>query len=451
MTVISKVNELVLQMLKNFLRIDNCTRWSQYCVQTPVEDGVLVFNMLTRELVLLSKEEHDSFTDIDYLKEHWFVVPETTKEKEYADLVKWVLSARQSKSKDITGYTIFTTTDCNARCFYCFELGRSRFPMSCETAEEVVQYIKAHCGGKEVKITWFGGEPLFNQPAIEAICKGLHRNKIPFTSTMVSNGYLFDDETVQKAVKGWNLKSVQITLDGTEKVYNKIKAYIYREGNPYEIVMSNIERLLDTGIRVSIRLNMDLYNAENLLALAEELAQHFRDKKGLSVYAQHLFKDDTPDAELYSEEEWDKREAAMYRLNECLDRNGLSSKGGISKKIKVNHCKADSGRSVTILPDGNIGLCEHYTESEFIGHIDKEGFDESVVESWKERMPEIPECATCFYYLDCIKLKKCASSSVCYKQFRQEKLRSVQRAMVNEYRKWQTNTVSDEDEDDGDC
>ena len=120
----------------------------RYCVETFVDDGVLLFNLLTRELVLLSKQEHDRMTELDYLWEHWFVVPEDANEKEYADLVKWVLSARQKKSGAITGYTIFPTTDCNARCFYCFELGRSRVPMSRETALKVVEYIKTHCQGK---------------------------------------------------------------------------------------------------------------------------------------------------------------------------------------------------------------------------------------------------------------------------------------------------------------
>jgi len=27
---------------------------------------------------------------------------------------------------------------------------------------------------------------------------------------------------------------------------------------------------------------------------------------------------------------------------------------------------------VTILPDGNIGLCEHFSEDEFIGHIESD-------------------------------------------------------------------------------
>ena len=68
------------------------------------------------------------------------------------DFVRLVLRAQSKDMDPIIGYTIFTTTDCNARCFYCFELGRSRIPMSEETAHKTARYIRDHCGGEKVKI-----------------------------------------------------------------------------------------------------------------------------------------------------------------------------------------------------------------------------------------------------------------------------------------------------------
>ena len=445
MKVISEPNKSVLMIMKRFLGSEKSVRWSQYCVITPTADGFLVFNLLTRELIFLNNDEYSSFSHSDYLRDHGFVLPENTNEKELADFVKLVLSTQQKKPSAITNFTIFTTTDCNARCFYCFELGRSRIPMSCDTAKKVIGYIKDHCGGNKVRIGWFGGEPLFNSSVIDIIANGLHNEKIDFTSYMISNGYLFDNDIVCRAAECWNLKNVQISLDGTEKVYNKIKSYIYPGTNPFEIVMDNIERLLDNGIHVSIRLNMDVYNSDDLLALAKELGCRFKERNGINVYAHHLFKSDTPDAVLYSEEEWAIRNAAMERLYNVLDEYGLISKGGIAKSIKTHHCMADSGNAITILPDGNLGLCEHCTETEFIGHLDQQEFDKAVVESWKERVPQIPECAECFYYLDCIKLKKCSTSRICYPQYRQKKLKDIQRAMIFEYDNWLKPKKTDKD------
>lgn len=451
MKIISEANESVLTMLRLFYINEERTRWSQHCVITPAIDGMLVFNLLTRELIFLDQVEFERFDKLDYLKRHWFVVPVNLKEKDLADFVKLRLYTQQPKSNRIVDYTIFTTTDCNARCFYCFELGRSRIPMSCETAEKVVRYIGAHCGGKEVRIGWFGGEPLFNVEAIDSITEGLHREGIKFTSRMVSNGYLFDDGIVHRAVSSWNLKTVQITLDGTERIYNKIKAYIYPDSNPFDVVMDNILRLQQAGIRVSIRLNMDLYNADDLLVLVDYLAARFAGRKGISVYAHHLFKGNTPNAELHTMDDWNKRQEAMDRLNDALERNALLPNKGISKNFRLSYCMADSGKAVTILPDGSIGLCEHCTEGEFIGHLDRNDIDTDVVASWEERTPEIAECSNCFFYMDCIKLKKCFTGSTCYPQFHKGKLKEIQRAMRYEYERWRSKTNTAEDEDDSFC
>ena len=446
MQIITPPHESTLKILSKFLTPSPCTRLLHYVIQEPVEDDTLLYNLLTRELVLLSEEESRDLFSLDYLRKHWFTVPEGTKEREYADLVRWVLQNKQKKSKNITGYTIFSTMDCNARCFYCFEKGRAKPVMTAETAEKTVRFIRDHCGGEKVKLSWFGGEPLFNPGVIDIICQGLREKNIDFSSTMISNGYLFDQNTVTKAATDWNLKRVQITLDGTEKIYNRVKAYIYREGNPYRIVLENIGHLLDAGVSVSIRLNLDLYNAEDLLDLAQEIAEIFAGRNGLSVYAHHLFEGNRPMAQQHTGEEWDKRDATMTRLNETLEKHGLLSTRGISKKPKLNHCMADSGTAVTILPDGHIGLCEHHSDSEFIGHLDSETFDQTMIQSWKETTPPIPECETCFYYPACIRLKKCANGSMCFEQERRNKLRAAKREIVMEYRRWRNAEVEDADE-----
>ena len=436
MKVISKANNSILTILSGFRQYGVCNRWSQFCIKTTVAEGVLIFNMLTRELILLDQKEYAQYTELEYLHKHWFLISENVKEKDLADYLRFVLANRQTNDPEITSYTIFTTTDCNARCFYCFELGGSHVTMSPETAEKVVRYIKIHSGDKKVNIGWFGGEPLLNTKAIDTIAQGLQREGIKFSSHMISNGYLFDADTIYKAVSSWKLNKVQITLDGTESIYNRIKAYTYQNTNPFEIVMNNISCLLDANIRVSIRLNIGLHNAEDLLLLANELSYRFRGMTGISVYTHYLFRRNISDAQLYSDEKWESLEIAMQQLNDALEIYGLLPHKGIPKNIKFNHCMADSGSAITILPDGHVGLCEHYTDSEFVGHIDQGYIDATMAESWKEKMPEIPECAGCFYYLDCIRLKKCHNTRECHEVFRRQRLTSVRKAMQYEYVEW---------------
>ena len=68
---------------------------------------------------------------------------------------------------------------------------------------------------------------------------------------------------------------------------------------------------------------------------------------------------------------------------------------------------ADDDASVTILPDGRLGKCEHYSESETFGSIYSDGRDADMIQSWKEQLEEQAECGICPLYPQCIRLKKC--------------------------------------------
>ena len=113
--------------------------------------------------------------------------------------------------------------------------------MSEETGFKVVEFIADHCGkNRKVTLDWFGGEPTLGIERIDQISRGLREKQIRFTSLMISNGYLFSDELIRRATEIWNLTDIQITLDGTEEIYNRTKAYVNAENNPYHTVLDNI-------------------------------------------------------------------------------------------------------------------------------------------------------------------------------------------------------------------
>ena len=78
--------EIILPRNKNIARLlgalkmsQGPVRWSTCLLRAPVEDGTLLFNTLTLELVHLGREELNEPMD-DSLRErltsHWFLVPE---------------------------------------------------------------------------------------------------------------------------------------------------------------------------------------------------------------------------------------------------------------------------------------------------------------------------------------------------------------------------------------
>ena len=142
-------------------------RLLHFVVQQPVDEGLLLYNVLTKAVVVLDPAEARQLTadpaSVPGLVEAWFVVPQSHDDRRLAQEVRAVARMLQPPVRGIKTYTIFTTTDCNARCFYCFQKGRSQIPMRDETAVATADYIVRHAAGQKVRLCWFGGEPLYNK------------------------------------------------------------------------------------------------------------------------------------------------------------------------------------------------------------------------------------------------------------------------------------------------
>lgn len=404
-------------------------RLMTYVVQQPVDDGVLLYNTLTCSLVLLTPDEAADITAQQELIDRWFLVPQDYDDRKACIEIRQLAALLKPADQPITDYTILTTTGCNARCFYCFEKGMKSVSMTAETASKVVRYIMAHRGDEEVKISWFGGEPLVNAKVIDLICTELREQGVPFCSTMISNGYLFDADKVQRARDLWQLRSVQITLDGTEQTYNRVKDYVYRGVNAFERVLQNIGLLTAAGIRVNIRLNVDQHNIGEMAVLVELLHQRFGTNEHLTVYSMQLYGEHSPEdsAELF---------AQRMQLKQQIAQCGYKLKRGLQKDIKLVHCMADSDERVMIAPDGHLGKCEHYIDSNFFGHIDSEERDEAILLKFKERQADNEACATCFYYPQCILLTMCEIDVGCTPEYQQEHLYETMESMKYEYERY---------------
>ena len=399
-------------------------RLMTFVVQAAIDDGLLLLHNMTKEMVLLSQEEQAVFeqspTDLPELISHWFLVPEEHDDCQLSLQLRNVARLMEPKQTNITGYTVMTTSDCNARCFYCYELGQARRPMTEQTAQQVAEYIIKHSGGEEVSIGWFGGEPLFNKPVINHIANRLKEAGVKYSSTMTSNGFLLDAETVKEAHDLWNLKKVQITIDGTEQTYNRVKAFIYKGVNAYETVMQNIGHLLAADIAVTIRMNIDMHNADDLERLAEELHERFKDDKHLSAYLHLLFEDNAKRVGACND---DKRRLLMEKMRlieDKLEGWGLFRRHTYEPMIKTGYCMADNDGSVVIQPDGYITKCEHYTDSHHVGHINQDGFDAEKIAYFKEKGTMVKEfCRKCVKYPDCMFLLSCPNFEECYPEMPQ--------------------------------
>ena len=225
---------------------------------------------------------------------------------------------------------------------------------------------------------------MYHKPPICTICKALWDYGVNDTSQAISNACLFDRETIAQAVSLWNLTSVQVTLDGTRETYNRVKAFIYKDSDPYSHVLNHIEALSDAGIRVVIRLNLGLYNAEEMSALVSELAERFYGRTNLKMYTRLLF-ETAGNAPLNYDV---GKRTALYQKQQAIERQifkyGFQPDIPLKRSICTTHCMADKGSAIVITPSGHIGLCEHYSGEYLIGHIAEEKTDFEMAEVYTQ-------------------------------------------------------------------
>ncbi len=446
-TLVNKIE--VLSQILNEQKIEKYDyRFLKYVSKVTFEDGLLLYNMLTGELLFLNKAEEKLINiknseTYKYLIENWFLVP-----KDFDDLkfIKQIEDSTMAIKKIYTApklrtFVILPTTDCNARCFYCYELGCKHINMTEKTAHDVAKYIIDKKQDGKILIRWFGGEPLCNTKAIDIISSELNNDNIEFDSTMVSNSYLFDEELVEHAKEHWHLKMVQVTLDGTENVYNKVKNYIYKDAsNPFKKVLDNVKFLLDAGIIVKVRMNMDKHNAEDLFTLTNSLLAKFADYDNFWMYPHTLYEDSCNAVKKQSAAEAIALENKCRQLYDIIKSNSKQNRTDrmLMKDKRLGAiCMADSDSAILISPEGNLGKCEHFTDDHFIGSIYSEKLDLNLINSFKERVSLWEKCLNCELRPMCYHLKECSNrEKICYEERKQRKISGIRDEMLRIYNKF---------------
>lgn len=421
-------------------------RFMKYCLITNIDNGKLIFNGLTRTLVFLRNDEINSIGNINqysFLYKYYFLVDEDFKEEEIVERIRENL---RIPIDDLyldcpETYTILTTTKCNARCFYCYEMNsKKKHHMTEETANKVADYIiNTADRRKRINLAWFGGEPLFNMKVIDIITQKVRDAGQQFTTTYTTNGYLFDKDLVLKAKNLWNAVHMQITLDGTEEVYNKVKNYIHKDPiSPYKKVLNNIAMLLNNGITVTIRMNLDFHNSENLKELVGELYQRFKNHPGLFMYAWPVFEDSN---NIKTKDEHIEIYNRLEELESVMKSYGYFTGQMPKTDIAYAQCMADDGKSVTISPDGDLGTCEHLIDSNFWGNIeDPSKKDMNELLQWRNYEKPLEICKDCPIYPSCIRPSRCREMSKCDEQIKQWNLRKHTEGIIKMYKDSKRNT-----------
>lgn len=442
MRIVTKQSELFKKILTHQeFDLNREYRLIKYIVTLKYKEMYLLFNTLSRQIIALTLNEYDNLNRgikdniFEKLVDLYFIVPINHNDEFLYNQIITFANIMLNKSS-INNFAVFSTLKCNARCFYCFEHGVNQYHMTNQTAIDVAEFIIKK-STDNVKLLWFGGEPLFNIEPINIISEKLDAASKKFKSIIITNGYLFDKHIVDLALKKWKVYMVQITLDGTEEVYNKCKNYIYKNvDSPFYRVLNNIELLLKNGIKVLIRLNMDNHNKIDLYKLVDILDERFSKYKELiSVYVWLLYDNRGATKTIRSNIERHMLTNELIKLEEYIYEKNLNTKAIPDSKIKLTSCMADSDDSTVILPNGDLGKCDHHTNDEIYGSIYSDNIDSHLINSWKERKTRFDLCKKCPLEPECIQIKKCPDDGAydCDIFSQRQKLEKVYVLMKNAY------------------
>lgn len=336
------------QSLYNYIKVGK----EKVAIYNTYSNGIAILDYNEYEKLLRIQDFNVIDTDIQEFVRQGFVIDTENDEQKIVNYCRY----RDTFLKNRPIYRILTTTSCNARCFYCYEHGIPVLTMSKKTAENVADYIIMSAKNVDrITLNWFGGEPLLNPTIISLIANKVRLalgDKI-VSSTIITNASLFTKELIHIAKREWNLTNIQISLDGLKEYHERRKAYT-NILNSFDKTIEIVNCLLAEGLHVSLRLNYDKKNYEDIVKLVYYIKETFGNLSNLTCYAYPLFDSTNSNNHFYLCKEdipiYEKR--MKDALVECGYYNPLQT-----LPRRTNACFATDPYSCVIDPHGDIYKC----------------------------------------------------------------------------------------------
>ncbi len=378
---------------------------SVFAVPYEHEGRTLWFHTVTRQLIeserhlpeRISSEEISRDEELTALMRGYYLVPESKDETaSYCSLFQ--IFQTLNRRKGVRGFIILPTTACNARCVYCFEEGWKQVTMTPELTALTVEYIIGVRAPEEIHLSWFGGEPLAAVPVIDQICTGLRERDVPFTGSMITNGSLMTASILEKMTGLWNIKNVQVSMDGDEEDYIRRKRYARGSGH-YQRVLGTVRQLAESGIRVTVRCNVDEENIDGADSFLQDLRMAVPEKENVEIWFSWLH-------------QVRETERASFLWRKIAEKKRLVLSAGFQTgqlrlhDLRTVHCMADQG-SVVVAPDGGLYACEDCPAESRIGSL-AEGTEGTGAGSGFRRTDQVREkCRDCPFLPECTPFSAC--------------------------------------------
>ena len=370
---------------------------------------------------------------LDLLWENGFLVENRAADRHaldsYLDTVK--------TNTDELNVTVLTTLQCNFACDYCFQGDHGDYnkfadKMSPGMALRVSGWIERELERVQPEkfvLTFFGGEPLLNIPAMDTIAErasaASRARGVELFINIITNGLLLSEELVDRLLP-LGLNGIKITLDGDRDTHNRMRPLRGGQGT-FDRIVENVRKVAGR-CRIAIGGNFDETSVESfgdLLTFLRE--QDFADKlvkvnfkPVVRAEAKAAAKNIIPLIPVGANakplngtcmtsvgegggsgcDNCDFIDDQMSFLREETRRHGFDTHDGVHN----GPCHVHMEHAKTIGPDGSLYPCPGFTGqlATSTGHIDdrKDAFRESARERF-ERLSPWKECGDCAYIPVC--------------------------------------------------
>jgi uncharacterized protein len=250
---------------------------------------------------------------------------------------------------------LLTTLKCNLKCSYCSmgvgDVLGSQTELKYDI-EQLAAFIERQLGGKEIYVTFYGGEPTLNREMMETVMR-----RFPaFRYQLQTNGTLLDN------LPDWmlhRLSNILVSIDGGEQTTDG-----YRGRGVWRQVLKNVSHVRDR-LGGSATARVTWGHPDTSFDELDDLAESF----------DYLYWQFVAD-EQYSGDSLDKRKAVLIQLIEKFFRRTdklyplIPIMGIVRNKVMPNRsqelyagqtqCRV-STHIINVMPDGKIFPCPDMT------------------------------------------------------------------------------------------
>lgn len=274
---------------------------------------------------------------------------------------------------------ILPTEKCNFRCLYCYEdfsIGKMKAPVVKGIKNLIRHRVEQQL--KQLRISWFGGEPLLAKNVIVEISQFATQmvENFPdfkYVGAMTTNGYLLDIDLLQTLVK-LGIRDYQISLDGIPEIHNKTR--LRADGKEtFDRIWNNLlhAKMSVIDFEIMLRLHVTPENLFSFPLLIEMIKKEFSFDHRFCLFFKAIEDLGGPKSKTFEVLHSKNRKQVMQELYDLV---GMSMRIEKVESRTPYICYAAQANSFLVRATGSIGKCTVALNDERndIGHITPEGY-----------------------------------------------------------------------------